>query len=110
MVGKLVSISILSGHWWAELTRMIDLSYRASDAKLEEAGVGQYRSATNSNPSRMLPINKKYRPKGTCLTALLPGENAISQLSTTTIGKCSIQRKVPAREHNVRDKGNISLF
>jgi hypothetical protein len=78
MVGKVVSMSILSGHWWAELTRMIDLSYRASDAKLGEVEAGQYRSATNNNPSRRLPTSKKYRPKGTCLTALLLGENAAS--------------------------------
>jgi hypothetical protein len=67
-VGKLVSIIMSSGHRWAELTRIIDLSNRAS-AKCGEVAAGEYRSAMKSIPRRMLPITKKYRPRGILMTA-----------------------------------------
>jgi hypothetical protein len=62
---------IRSGHRWADLMRMIELSYRASRTKFEEFESCQYRSATNNIPRSRLPTNKKYRPKGTLLTTLL---------------------------------------
>src|SRR4051794_32535039 len=46
-VGKLVSIIMRSGHRWVELTRIIDLSNRAS-AKCGEVVAGEYRSAIKS--------------------------------------------------------------
>jgi hypothetical protein len=68
-VGKLVSIIMRSGHRWTELTRIIDLSNRAS-AKRGEVAAGEYRSAMKSIPKRMLPITKKYRPRGILITAI----------------------------------------
>jgi hypothetical protein len=62
-VGKLVSITMRSGHRWAELTRIIDLSNRASANRVDGAA-GKYCSAMKSIPKSRLPTIKKYRPRG----------------------------------------------
>ena len=71
-VGKLVSIIMRSGHWCAELIRIIDLSNRAS-AKCGEGAAGQYRSAMKSIAKSMLPTTKKYRPRGILINRAILG-------------------------------------
>jgi hypothetical protein len=50
IVGRLVSITIASGHLCAELMRVIDLFTRASRRKLWEEAFGKYQSEKNSIP------------------------------------------------------------
>ncbi len=62
IVGRLVSITIGSGHLCADLMRIIDLSTRASRKKLWEETFGKYQSERNSIPRSRLPT-KNFRQK-----------------------------------------------
>jgi len=60
IVGRLVSITIGSGHLCADVMRIIDLSTRASRKKLwAEEAFGKYQSEMNSIPRSRLPTKKK---------------------------------------------------
>jgi hypothetical protein len=59
IVGRLVSITMGSGHLCADLMRIIDLSTRASRKKVSEGALGKYQSAKYSMPRSTLPTKAK---------------------------------------------------
>jgi hypothetical protein len=64
IVGRLVSITMDSGHLCADLMRIIDLSTRASRKKFWEEAFGKYQSEMNSIPRSRLPTKKEVATQG----------------------------------------------
>src|SRR5205085_3446881 len=92
MVGRLVSMTIRSGHLCKECRRMTVLSTSARAGVA--AGSGMYQAARKSRVSNRLPTKAKYRPRGMPVTVVTTNPEVRSQRVVPAMVPC--RRMLPS--------------
>jgi hypothetical protein len=85
IVGRVVSITTLSGHFWSELMRMALPWTLGAPFSREEVPFGKYHGARINSASSAGPTTAKYRPSGTSVTPRSASVSVTAALREPTV-------------------------